>query len=217
MVKDLQLFGSIFVYSGTMIDAPARPRGRPRLFDEETALDDLTDQFWRKGYSQTSVADLVDACGVHKPSLYRIFGSKEELFARILRRYLDARMDMFATLIDSTGPGIEGVHTFLSLLRDDVISGSSRHGCLLVASSTELGGTTPGFDDFGPAYRAALRERIIVLVGRAGGTRALIEQRADLLVTWLMGLDVTVRGAGDEPEIDRVTDAMHATVDTWHT
>ncbi len=199
----------------TMTEATARPRGRPRLFDEETALDDLTALFWQQGYSQTSVADLVEASGVHKPTLYRVFGSKEELFARILRRYLATRMDMFSALIDHCGPGIDGIHAFLSLIRDDVVSGSSRHGCLLVASSTELGGSTPGFADFGPAYRAALRERIGTLVAKAGGAQELIDQRTELLVTWFMGLDVTTRGAGSEAEIDRIIDSMHATVDTW--
>lgn len=195
--------------------AAARPRGRPRQFDEETALDELTALFWRKGYAQTSVADLVEVSGVHKPSLYRIFGSKEELFARILHRYLGARMDMFEALIAGAGEGVDGIHTFLSLMRDDIVSGTSRHGCLLVATSTELGGTTPGFDNFGPAYRTALRERMKVLVAGAGGTAPLIDQRTELLVTWFMGLDVTARGAGDEAEIDRIIDAMHAAVDTW--
>ena len=198
-----------------MSDAPARPRGRPRLFDEETALDAVTAQFWLKGYSQTSVADLAEASGAHKPSLYRIFGSKEELFAKILHRYFEARMEMLAALIEHAGPGVAGIHTFLSLMRDDAVSGTSRHGCLLVASSTELGGTTPGFDDFGPAYRAALRNQFRVLVAKADGADALIDQRTELLVTWFLGLDVAVRGAADEAEIDRIVDAMHATVDAW--
>ena len=198
-----------------MSDAPARPRGRPRLFDEESALDEATSLFWRKGYSQTSVADLVDATGVNKPSLYRVFGSKEELFAKILRRYLDTRMEMFAELIDSVGPGVDGIHTFLSLIGDDIVAGTSSNGCLLVVSSTELAGTTPGFADFGAAYRSALHQRISVLVARAGGTPALIDERTYVLVTWLIGLDVTTRGGGSEQELSHVIDAMHAVVETW--
>ena len=198
-----------------MGDAPARPRGRPRSFDEETALDELTALFWRNGYSQTSVADLVEASGVHKPSMYRIFGSKEELFARVLRRYFDTRMNMFAMLVEHAGPGIDGIHTFLSLMRDDVVSGSSRNGCLLVVSSIELGGTTPGFEHFGPTYRSAVLERLRPLVAGAGGSNELIDQRAQVLTTWFMGLDVAVRGGADEAEIDRTIEAMHALVDTW--
>ena len=66
-----------------MSGAHARSRGRPRLFDEEAVLDELTGLFWEKGYAQTSMADLVHASGVHKSSLYSTFGSKEELFSKI--------------------------------------------------------------------------------------------------------------------------------------
>ena len=200
-----------------MSDAPpSRPRGRPRHFDEETALDDLTALFWRKGYTQTSVADLVEASGVHKPSLYRIFGTKEELFATIARRYMATRMEMFAGLVELAGPGLDGIHTFLSMIREDVVSGTSQHGCLLVATSTELGGTTPGFENFGPLYRNEVRTVMRELVAKAGGSDAVVDQRTEMIVTWFFGLDVSVRGGADEPEIDRMIDAMHATVDTWH-
>ena len=197
-----------------MSDAPARPRGRPRQFDEETALDELTALFWKQGYSETSVADLVEASGVHKPTLYRVFGTKEQLFAKILRRYMKARMEMFATLVDQAGPGVDGIHTFLSMIRDDVVSGTSRNGCLLVATATELGGTTPGFENFGPIYRDEVRAVMSELVAKAGGSDAVIAQRTDVIVTWFFGLDVSVRGGADEPEIDRMIDTMHATVDT---
>ena len=100
-------------------------------------------------------------------------------------------------------------------MRDDVISGSSQNGCLLVASSTELHGTTPGFEDFGETYRTALRQRIRVLVAKAPADEALIEQRTELFVTWFLGLDVAVRGAASEAEIDRIIDAMRTTIETW--
>jgi len=196
-------------------DTKTPKRGRPRQFDEEQALDAITTLFWQKGYSQTSVVDLVQASGIKKPSLYRVLGSKEEIFSRVLRRYLAARMSMFATLIDNSGPGVDGIHTFLSLMRDDVLSGTSQNGCLLVESSAELHGTTPGFTNFGSVYRSAVREQMQVLAGKAGGTNRQIESRSQLLTTWFLGLDLTVRGGGDEEEIDNSIDAMHGVVEAW--
>jgi AcrR family transcriptional regulator len=196
-----------------------RSRGRPRLFDEEAVLDELTALFWRKGYSQTSMTDLVDASGVHKSSLYSTFGSKEELFSKILRRYLASRMDMLSALIEQAGPGIDGIHAFLELLRGGFVSGGNREGCLLVNTSSELHGTAPGFEDFGVEYRKALREQIRGLIRQAepeGTTsNSRTDRRTDLFVTFLFGLNVTVRGGADEREIGRAIDAMHATVDTW--
>lgn len=192
-----------------------RPRGRPRQFDEQTALDRLTELFWKQGYAQTSVADLVEASGMHKPSLYRTFGSKEELFAKVLRRYVENRMALFGQLVESVGPGVDGIHTFLSLMREDVVSGTSQNGCLLVATSTELHGTTPSYENFGPMYREEVRRMLRPVAARAGGTDEIIQQRTDLLTTWFLGLDVSTRGAATTEETDRSIDAMHATVETW--
>jgi AcrR family transcriptional regulator len=63
------------------------PRGRPRSFDTEEALDQALKVFWRKGYEGTSLPDLTDAMGINRPSLYAAFGNKESLFKKILHRY----------------------------------------------------------------------------------------------------------------------------------
>jgi AcrR family transcriptional regulator len=204
-----------------MSSTETRPSGRPRLFDEEAVLDELTALFLRRGYSQTSMADMVDASGVFKSSLYSTFGTKEELFATILRRYLETRVEMFSSRIKHAGPGVDGIHTFLDLLREDLISGASQQGCLLINSSTELDGTTPSFNDFAAEYRSALRQRLRVLSSKTdadgGPSEVLIQQRTELLLTFMLGIGVTVKAGGDETEIRRAIDAMHTTVQTWQT
>jgi len=202
-----------------MTSAPNRSPGRPRLFDEEKTLDELTAVFWQKGYSNTSMADLVAASGVHKSSLYSTFGSKDELFATVLRRYMASRMEMFSTLIANAGPGIDGIHSFLETLRRDTADDSSQYGCLLVASSSELCGTTNGFEDFGPRYRQALRDQLRKLVASVESdtnpNHDITERRTNLLLGFLLGLDVAARGRADAVEIGLLIDGMHGTVDTW--
>jgi hypothetical protein len=104
-------------------------------------------------------------------------------------------------------------------MRGNIISGGNRQGCLLANSSSELHGTAPGFENFGVEYRAALRERIRELIRQAepegSPNSVLTDQRTDLFITFMAGLNVTVRGGADEREIGRTIDAMHATVDTW--
>ncbi len=190
--------------------------GRPRLFDEEAVLARLTALFWRQGYGQTSMTDIVEASGVHKPSLYRTFGTKEELFATVLRRYLAERIGMFAALIKQSGPGINGVHTFLTLFEADAVSERGRDGCLMVMASNELRGTLPGYD-FSADYRRQMREQISTLITQAlpdAGTE-LIEARTDLLTTYLLGLQVILRSGAEAEEIHRYLNAMHVTADTW--
>lgn len=66
---------------------PPRPRGRPRGFDRDAALDRALPVFWRQGYEGASVADLTAAMGITTPSLYGAFGSKERLYREVLDRY----------------------------------------------------------------------------------------------------------------------------------
>ena len=190
--------------------------GRPRLFDEEAVLAKLTALFWRQGYGQTSMAEIVEASGVHKPSLYRTFGTKEQLFATVLRRYLAERMAMFAALVDRVGPGVEGVHEFLRLFEADAISERGRDGCLMVMASNELRGILADYN-FSSDYRLQLGERLGILVSQAlpdAGPETL-QARTDLLTTYLLGLHVIMRSGVDPEEIHRYLNAMHVAVDAW--
>lgn len=190
--------------------------GRPRLFDEETVLADLMALFWRQGYAQTSMSDIVKTSGVHKPSLYRTFGSKEELFATVLRRYLAQRIAMFATLIAESGPGVQGLHRFLVSFEQDAVSEQGRDGCLMVMASNELRGTLPGYD-FGADYRRQFGDQIANLIAQADaqGDTETAQARTDLLTTYLLGLQVIMRSGANPAEIHQYLAAMHATVDTW--
>ena len=60
---------------------------RPRSFDDDTVVERAMDAFWTYGYANTSPADLAEATGVAKGSLYNAFHSKRELFDRALARY----------------------------------------------------------------------------------------------------------------------------------
>jgi AcrR family transcriptional regulator len=71
------------------MEATQGQKGRPREFSIEDALDKALHVFWRRGYEGTSLADLTEAMGINRPSLYAAFGNKEELFRRALDRYIE--------------------------------------------------------------------------------------------------------------------------------
>lgn len=70
------------------VEAAHMARGRPRAFDYRHALEAALEVFWTKGYEGTSIADLTEAMGVGKASLYSSFGRKEELFQLVLDLYV---------------------------------------------------------------------------------------------------------------------------------
>ncbi len=114
-----------------MIEKIARPRGRPRNFDENEALDRATKVFWAKGFDGATVDDLVAGMGVGRPSLYATFGDKEALFLRCLKHYSET-VGALAIGALSAPPDIRGaISGFLRQGVEGVTGDDSPPGCLL--------------------------------------------------------------------------------------
>ncbi len=64
-----------------------RPRGRPRAYDPEQALDRALHAFWKGGYSGTSLDTLAAATGLNRPSLYAGLGDKRTIYIKAMRRF----------------------------------------------------------------------------------------------------------------------------------
>jgi AcrR family transcriptional regulator len=82
-----------------------RPRGRPRKYDPDTALEAALRLFWRNGYSATSLADLAAATRMNRPSLYAAFGDKEALYLKALERFAARAEARYAAALAPRGTG----------------------------------------------------------------------------------------------------------------
>ena len=69
------------------LEPVAPTRGRPRQFCPDAALTAALQVFWTRGYEGASMAELTEAMGITKPSLYACFGNKESLFRKALDLY----------------------------------------------------------------------------------------------------------------------------------
>src|SRR5437762_10822949 len=106
------------------------PRGRPREFDTEQALDAALEVFWRKGYEGASLPDLTEAMGINRPSLYAAFGNKEELFRTVVTRYVEGPAAFVREALEE--PTARGVaERLLSAAVDLVTDPRNPRGCLL--------------------------------------------------------------------------------------
>ncbi|CAO3429945.1 TetR/AcrR family transcriptional regulator [Azospirillum endophyticum] len=61
--------------------------GRPRQFDQDTALAAAMEVFWKHGYAGASIGTLIAAMGISRATLYASFGDKEQLFKQVMDLY----------------------------------------------------------------------------------------------------------------------------------
>ena len=144
-----------------MIQNTARPRGRPRSFDETGALEKATQVFWSKGYDGVTIDDLVAGMGVGRPSLYAIFGDKRAIFLRVLKAYAERKGARAAKALLSPRTLRDSLAAFLRHAVESATEKGSARGCLLVC-------VAPVVDD------AEVRK---FLQNAAAGAAALVEGR----------------------------------------
>lgn len=117
---------------------------RPKAFDPDEILDRATALFWRKGYEATSVADLVEALGINRGSLYGTFTDKRALFLAALERYDERAIGAVVRhLRNAQGPGRERIQSLFDNIIRAVEERGDRRGCLVCNTAVELAATDP--------------------------------------------------------------------------
>lgn len=87
--------------------------------------------FWEKGYEGSSLPELTEAMGMNRPSLYAVFGNKENLFRLALDRYGATHDPLFnAALKEPTARAV--VEHFLRGNADAQTETDKPHGCLVI-------------------------------------------------------------------------------------
>jgi len=191
---------------------PARPRGRPRAFDREAALDRAMLLFWRRGYEATSVSDLTGEMGITPPSLYAAFGDKKRLFLEAVDRY-QAGPGSFAQRALEEPTAEAAMRRLLMDTVESFCNPKHPRGCMVVLSATNC--TTESsdiLDDLSERRRMAermIRERIAA-GGKAGELAANtdIDTLASLIVTTLYGLSIKARDGASRAALRKVVEQV---------
>jgi AcrR family transcriptional regulator len=193
------------------------PRGRPREFDVDQALDRALRVFWRRGYEGATLPALTAAMGINRPSLYAAFGSKEELFRRALDRYAEGPAAYVRQALDE--PTARAVaERLLGGAIDLLTDRSNPRGCLLVQGALACGEAAESVRRELAARRAAseaaLRRRFAR--ARADGDLPADSDPADLaryMVTVVRGMAVEAAGGARREELRRVADLVLRVLD----
>jgi AcrR family transcriptional regulator len=112
--------------------------GRPRAFDPDAALDRAMHVFWAKGYEGASLSDLTRAMRINRPSLYAAFGNKEDLFRKVLDRYMNGPVAWFGKALAAPKARDVVEQIFISTARM-AENPKIPPGCLLVQGALACG------------------------------------------------------------------------------
>lgn len=114
------------------------PRGRPREFDVDAAIEKAMHVFWSMGYQGTSLPDLLEATSLSRGSLYAAFGDKHGVFLHALDRYIDQSIARLDNQLSVTQDPVEGLRICVAGYVDRTTGEAGKRGCLVVATAMEL-------------------------------------------------------------------------------
>lgn len=206
---------SINVSVGMQLGSLAVPKGRPREFDIDKALDRAMKVFWRKGYEGASLPDLTKAMRINRPSLYAAFGDKEALFRKALDRYAAGPADYIRQAMEAP-TARSAAEQLLAGAIDLLTDPRNPRGCLAVQGALACGEKAEGVRRELVMHRAAAEDAIRRRLERAIRERDLPAAAdpaglARYLAVVVFGMTVQAAGGAGREELCQVADtAMRA-------
>ncbi|MFE4638875.1 TetR/AcrR family transcriptional regulator [Streptomyces sp. NPDC056773] len=188
--------------------------GRPKNFEPDVVIAQAMEAFWTNGYAGTSPADLAEATGVAKGSLYHTFGSKRELFGKALELYARAGSELTEELLARPSTTKECIREYLTFIVDADLDGPVRRGCFGANTALELGGRD---EEAGQAVHRMGQRTIQLLTDRIeqgrrdGDIAPEVDARAQaqFLLNTIVGLRVMAK-TFDGPTLHGVIDTALA-------
>jgi len=168
--------------------------------------------FHEKGYTSTSVADLLKAADVSSGSLYNFFPGKRELLLAVLEVY---RNRMRETLLDPAWRGvsdpIEKIFRLLETYREMLVETDGIYACPVGSLALELHAPDPTIRDQLGAYFTAWTDAIHGCLIEAGSRLRVSVDRlglAEFVLTTMEGAVMQARTFRDVGYFDRAVDHL---------
>jgi TetR/AcrR family transcriptional regulator, transcriptional repressor for nem operon len=182
-------------------------------FDYAQALDRATHLFWKKGYSNTSLRDLLKTMGIGEGSFYNTVKSKKHLYLECLKHYNATVSRRRLNALLSKDSVKEGIRAFFKTVLDELDDPRTPRVCLLARSLSgdvleERELRKPVLTDM-KAFYGAFSERL----QRAKEHDELpkdfdVDVAAQVIVTYLQGLFRVIRVLQSRAQVERQIEAL---------
>ncbi|WP_375272483.1 TetR/AcrR family transcriptional regulator [Sphingomonas sp.] len=190
------------------------PKGRPREFCVDAALTAALGVFWAKGYEGATMADLTQAMGITKPSIYAAFGNKEALFHKALDLYEAEKLAYTREALDQPTARTVAEH----LMRGAIAAQANDcgpGGCLRVITSSACGAEGESIKADVMKRRASSQAALVARFHQAqrdGDLPAHLEPEAltAYLYAILQGMAVQAGSGATRADLERVVDTSLA-------
>jgi len=91
---------------------------RKIAFDYDRALDRAMSLFWKNGYAETGLRDLLKVMGIREGSFYNTLKSKKQLYLSCLQRYEDTVVRRRFEAVASAPTAAAGIRAFFDSVLD---------------------------------------------------------------------------------------------------
>jgi TetR/AcrR family transcriptional repressor of nem operon len=190
---------------------------RTRAFDPSTALSRAVDLFSSKGYSETSMEDIVRATGVSRYGIYGTFGNKRELFEQALERYAEGMgKQSFLRLLEPDA-ALAHIRAIFDERVEDMCNRDENRGCLFIHTAMQL--APDDLETRGVLQKFMKRMSKAFAVGlesarERGEVKADLDVKAagELLTSTMFGLVVLGRTGFDRATLDGIVESTLASL-----
>lgn len=195
-------------------------RGRPRTFDPDTALRQALDLFWERGYEGTSLNDLAEAMGIASASIYACFGSKEDLFRKVMMLYGTTSGEPPRRALREQPTACAAIHEMLRATADEITRPDTPHYCMLILAAPTGAVENHAIREFLADLRrdmfTAIKDRLArgVTDGDLTASAAGLGAIARYYTTVVQGLSIQARDGADRGELEAVITCAMAAWDT---